>query len=66
MGDHWLEEGAIQFIRQEFAIWEVLRAQSCWCTQLGTLEAVIGGNGRAYTSDVGSLPIAACISIVLS
>ena len=52
MGDHWLEEGAIQSIRSECALWKVLRAQSCRCAQLGTLEAVVGGNDRAYTRDV--------------
>ena len=32
----------------------------------GTLEADLGRNDRAYTRDVGSLPIAAGIVIVLS
>ena len=66
MGDHCLEEGASQLIWQECALWKVLRAQSCWCAQLGTLEANLGRNDRAYTRDVGSLPIAAGIIIVLS
>ena len=48
------------------SLWKVLRAQSCWCAQLGTLEANLGRNDRAYTRDVGSLPIAAGIIIVLS
>ena len=61
-----MEERASQFIwQEECALWKFLRAhQSCWCAQLGTLEADLGRNNRAYDRDIGSLPIAAGIIIV--